>query len=183
VRRRSTADHTEPAWRHAGRECTTRKSLGEGCCSRPGGSPAGCGSAQESDAKPLYALSEAQARDERKRECFSLKPSSLPSWFLARNTRSPHSLCRSHASLSRNVWQTSMHLVIAGRRTARRTAYTRSPSTIRPVFLSPLLSLGPHSGLSKGPTISSMLETKSATPLHRGRHAERLMPRERSCSV
>jgi hypothetical protein len=75
--------------------------------------------------------------------CFSLIPSSLPSGFLARNTRSPHSLCRSHASLSPNVCQTSMHHLIAGWLTARRTAYTRSPSTIRPACLSSLLSLTP----------------------------------------
>jgi hypothetical protein len=72
-----------------------------------------------------------------------VKPSSLPSGFLARNTRSPHSLCRSHASLSPNLCQTSMHHMIAGWLTARRTFYTRSPSTIRPAFLSSFLSLTP----------------------------------------
>ena len=78
--------------------------------------------------------------DESTRDRFNLKPSSVPSGFLARNTRSPHSLCRSHASLSPNVCQTPIDHVIARRPTARRTAYTRSPSTIRFAFLSSLLS-------------------------------------------
>jgi hypothetical protein len=61
-RRHSPVDLAEPGWRHPSRERHDEKSFGEGCCSGSGDSPASCGSAQESDTRVVYALSEAQAR-------------------------------------------------------------------------------------------------------------------------
>ena len=133
-RRDSTADLKEPTWRHAGRECHYWKSFGEGCCSRSGrGFPGGVrqcsGKRYEHTPFPRYKQGtrgngRGQFEDQRSLIHFSTSASTI---------------CTASASVFARCKRNDN-----GRwRTARRTSYTRGPSTIPTAVLSPFLSLTP----------------------------------------